>query len=201
MLVAAVLTCMSAVVAWRVDAAASAASSHDRQGIIETLRHETESARAEADARTEARTFDRYAIARLEQLAQEELANVDTAAAVEAAAQQRVADRLELSFPEEFGRWESPGRYTTARFDVAARTADLLTAREVRDDSPRLFALAARAKDRRDQLLWVGAVLVLGIAATIVGQVARNRPYCAAGVAGGVIAAMFGAAALTLVGH
>ncbi|HWL35315.1 MAG TPA: hypothetical protein VNQ77_03905 [Frankiaceae bacterium] len=196
----AVLSFAGGILAWRADLAGGNAAAYDRQGIVEAVKFQGEAERAETDARTEQRTFAAYAVARIEQSANEAMGSSDAAAAVEAVAQRRLADRLERGFPADFVRWGTEERYADATFDTTSRAAELLREREVRDDSPRLFALATEEKDRRQALRAAALVLILGLAATALGQLSTDRRYTLAGVAGGCLTLGYAAAVLATAG-
>jgi hypothetical protein len=194
LLLSALITCTGAIVGWQADLAGSAAADYDRQGVVEAVRFQGEAQRAETDARTEERTFAAYAAARVAQRASRAQAPYDEAAAVEALAQRRLADRLARGFAAGFVRQGT--RDAGATFDTRARAAELLREREVRDDSARLFARGDAEKERRQSLLAVAGVLVLGLAATAFAQLSTVRHHAVAGAAAGLLAFGYGVAAL-----
>jgi hypothetical protein len=196
----AVLSFAGGILAWRADLAGGRAAAYDRQGIVEAVRFQGEAERAETEAQTEQRTFAAFAVARIGEQANAALGRHDAAAAVEAVARRRLADRLERRFPADFVRWGTEERYADATFDTTGRAAELLREREVRDDSARLFALASAEKDRRQALRGAALVLVLGLAATALGQLSTDRRYTLTGVAGGCLTLGYAAAVLGTAG-
>lgn len=196
----AVLSCAGGILAWRADLAGGEAGAYDRHGIVEAVRFQGEAERAETDAATEQRTFAAYVLARIEQQANEAIGRADSAASIEAVAQRRLADRLERGFPAGFVRWGAEERYADATFDTAGRAEELLREREVRDHSPPLFARAAEEKDRRQALRAAALVLILGLAATALGQLSGDRTYTLTGLAAGCLTLGYAAAVLATAG-
>ena len=194
----ALITCTGAIVAWRADEAGAAAATYDRQGIVEAVRFQGEVERAETDVRTEERTFAAYAGAWRE--ADARAASHDVVAAAEALAQRRLADRLVRGFPIDFVRHKPDQRLADGTFDTTSRVAELLREREIRDDSSRLFAIAADHNARRQTLLAVTLVLVLGLTATAFGHLSDDRKFTLTGIVGGCIALGYATDALVTAG-
>lgn len=138
------LSFLGGLVTWRADVAGGYAAGYDRQGIVEALRFHGDSEQAEIQARTEERTYVAY-LAAVQRRDAARAAVADPVASIEVTAETRIAERFGRAFPEELVR--------DGRFDVDGRTKELLTEREVREDSAALFARAEERQGRAGEVV------------------------------------------------